>query len=110
MAATHDPVSPELVLIDPRLATSARAVLAEPGDTLAQLGHQVPLKRASPSARNSADKEVGAALRRITELSEVEPPKKQRRRLVSLAAVTAAWGAVVVLAAELELGLYEWPF
>jgi len=58
---THvESVSPELVLIDPRLAIDARARLPAPDDTLARL---------EPDLATSI---VAAALRRITELSEVE--------------------------------------
>ena len=84
---------------------------------VARLGHQSPLDQTEPllpawnvDPTSSGDEDVGAALRRITELSEVEPPPRRRRRLVSLVAVTAAWAAVVLFVPDLELGLYEPPF
>jgi hypothetical protein len=97
MAATgHTPsparpeiVSPELVLVDPRLATDARGRLSHADDTVARLEQQSsrdsaepPLSVASFAPSSSADEEVAAALRRITELSEVEPPERRGLRLL----------------------------
>jgi hypothetical protein len=111
MSSTDDLVSPELVLIDSRLALGARKMLSEPDDTLLRLG-QPRLARPRPSTSSSdapfsADAEFSAALRRIIELSDVEPDAQPRRRIISFATVTAAWAAVVIVAANLELGLYQ---
>lgn len=84
-------VSPELVLVDPRLAADTRGLLADPDDTVARLEQPSSLDPAEPplpvgslGPGSSADEEVVAALRRITELSEVEPPPAKRRSLRSL--------------------------
>ncbi len=110
-------VSPELVLVDPRLATAARALLFHPGDTFARVGQMSRMSRAQASGpasnaaqASSVDEEIGAALRRITELSEVEPPRRRRRRLISLVAALAATSALAMLVIDLQLGLYQWPF
>ncbi len=125
MAAAHDVfvpaeleiMSPELVLVDPRLSTRARKLLADPGETLARMGRRPSQSHAREleSAANadlasSSDEDVGAALRRITELSEVVPPKRRRRRLLTLVTGVGAASAGGLLALDLQLGLYQWPF
>ena len=111
-AAPVEIVSPELALVDPSLAACARATLPEPSDmlrwdelradpdreqTVSVLAHHVSVMEA----------ETAAALRRITELSEVEPPEPQRRyRLAKLAGAVATWSAFAILVAD--LGLYDW--
>jgi hypothetical protein len=84
-------VSPELVLVDPRLAADTRGLLSDPDDTVARPAQQSspdsaepPLPVGSVDPGSSADEEVVAALRRITELSEVEPPPPKRRSVRSL--------------------------
>jgi hypothetical protein len=83
--AQHEIVSPELVLVDPRLATDARGRLSDPDDTVERLEHQAspdseepprPVESVDPGS--SADEEVTGALRRITELLDVVPPKRPR--------------------------------
>ena len=111
MPSTDDLVSPELVLIDSRLAIDARKTLSEPDDTLVRLGQPPSAEPRLSTSRTDApfwvDDEFSAALRRIVELSDVEPDAQPRRRIVSFLAVTAAWAVVVIVAANLELGLYQ---
>ncbi len=83
-------VSPELVLVDPLLATSARSLLPNPEDTFARLDRR-PMARAQPPLAvpnadrvSTTDEAIGAARRRINELSEVGPPKQRRPRSLSL--------------------------
>jgi len=81
--AQSEIVSPELVLVDPRLATEARGRLSGPDDTRFEDepsldSAELPLPVVE--AGSSPDEEFAAALRRITELSEVEPTKKRSLR------------------------------
>ncbi len=110
-------VSPELVLVDPRLSIRARKLLADPGETLARMGRRrTPSHARELDAGTSADpasaneEEVAGALRRITELSEVVPPKPRRRRLLTLVTGVGAASAVGLLVLDLQLGLHQWPF
>ena len=117
-AGVSEMISPELVLVDPLLATRARALLPNPEDTFARLEQrrqvnrvQPPLAVSNPDRPLTADEEIGAARRRITELSEMDPPKQRRKlRLVTLVSVSAAWSAIGLLIADLQLGVYQWPF
>ena len=110
-------LSPELALVDPRLSLHARTLLVDPGETLAQIVRTPtpPLGRELESGTNvdpasSEEEDVAAALRRITELSEVVPPKPRRRRLLPLVALAGTSSAVGLLVLDLQLGLYQWPF
>jgi hypothetical protein len=83
--AQSEIVSPELVLVDPQLATDARGRLSGPDDTLLEDKSSLdsaepPLPVESVEAGSSSDEEFAAALRRITELSEVEPTKRRSFR------------------------------
>ncbi len=125
MSAAHDVsvpaelqiLSPELVLVDPRLSILARKLLADSGETLARMGRRrTPSHARELDAGTSADpasaneEKVAGALRRITELSEVVPPKPRRRRLLTLVTGVGAASACGLLALDLQLGLYQWPF
>ena len=110
-------LSPELALVDSRLSLQARTLLGEPGEAIAQIARTAtpPLGRELESGTNvdpasSAEEDVAAALRRITELSEVVPPKPRRRRLLPLVALAGTSSAVGLLVLDLQLGLYQWPF
>jgi hypothetical protein len=111
MRGMRDRVSPELVLVDPRLSVEARAQLVAQDETLALLPSTTPKSELPPplawstALESSADQHVRAALRRITELSEVEPPKRRSRSLAILVSMVAASGALALVAAGLQLGL-----
>ena len=84
-------LSPELALVDERVALDARASLLDPDDTLDRI-----LVEAGTSAR-----EVAAARKRIIELSDVAPPEYRRTsRLPKLVGAFATWAVVIVLLAE----------
>jgi len=114
-AGVSEIVSPELALVDPHLALVARSLLSDSEAMFArlepprQLNPVQPLAATKPDRPFSSDEEIGAARRRITELSEVEPPRQRRNlRLVALVSVSAAWSATVLLIADLQR--VEWPF
>lgn len=67
------------------------------GQTVFTLAHHVSVMEA----------ETAAALRRITQLSEVEPPEpRPRYRVAKLAGAVATWSTFAILIAD--LGLYDW--
>ena len=89
--AQREIVSPELVLVDPRLATDVRGPLSNPDDTLERLEQGSSLDSAEPPLHverrvdpgSSADEEVAAARQRLTEHSELlEPSERQSLRLL----------------------------
>lgn len=87
----HHDLTPELVLVDERVARDARASLPDPGDTVDRI-----LVEASTSARK-----ISAARQRIIDLSDVElPPRRRTYRLPKLVAAFATWALVAVLVAE----------
>ena len=79
-------VSPELVLIDPHLATDEQGLFSDTHDTLEQIEQESSLDSAErplpvegtidPTA--SLDEDVSAARRRLTEHSERDEPTKRR--------------------------------
>ena len=81
-------VSPELVLVDPRLAKDARARLSGLDDTAAlvheasQDSTELSLHAESVATGSASDEEIAAARRRLTESSELEPPKRRNLRLL----------------------------
>ena len=85
-------VSPELVLVDPRLAIDARWLLPDPEDAFARLEQQPsqvdptrpPVTAPNADRASITDEEIGSARRRINELSDVRPPKPRRARGLSL--------------------------
>jgi hypothetical protein len=89
-SAEPEIVSPELVLVDPRLARDLRGPPSNPDDTLERLEQESSLDSAEPpllversvDPGSSADEEIAAARRRLTESSELEPPKRRSLRLL----------------------------
>jgi len=113
LQAAQVDVSPELALVDPSLAACARATLPAPGDML-----RWDELRADPDREQTVsvfahhvsvmEAERAAALRRITELSEVEPPEpRSRYRVAKLVGAVTTWSAFAILIADLRL--YDWP-
>jgi hypothetical protein len=78
----------ELVLVDAELAARAREVLEPAHEDAAQLD----------------DAPANEALRRLTELSDVEPmkPRRARTRIASLAFAATAWALLAVIAFEMQ--------
>ena len=94
-------VSPELVLVDPELAASARALLPPPADCLArraQVETRPSAARSSPVDGNGADRErrrSGSA-----RSGKVGSKRVVAVRLIRGAAAFAAWAAVAALVAS----------
>jgi hypothetical protein len=84
-----DLLSPELVLVDPVLPTESWPLVREP---LAAPG---PFRLVT----EGDEERVRAAVRRITELAEINPPRRRRRSLVGvgIGAVAVLWLEAVVL-------------
>jgi hypothetical protein len=81
--------SPELALVDPELRARASIAVAEP-----------EAQRAAPFM----DEAARDALRRLSELAEVEPPTRPRSaKLWSMAFATLAWTTLGVLLLDMEL-------
>ena len=99
-----EPVSPELVLVDPVLASTARSRLREPDDTLARVETLVEVSRRASLARRSAD----AVRRPVTQVVEPARPmtRTRPRRSAALAGAVAA-GALataLLIGVRIELG------
>ena len=93
-------LSPELALVDPRLAAGARRDLPDTGE--APAGRQ--------DLRAAAD-EHAAALRRISRVSELDeldrfPESSPRLRVPRFAVAIAAWGTALFLIADERI--YDW--
>jgi hypothetical protein len=92
-------LSPELALIDTHLAAYARDQLAVTRDALASAEHD---------PASSTEDERAAAIRRITQVAELEefPERPVSLRLPKFAAAIATWCAAVVLVADERI--YDW--
>jgi hypothetical protein len=83
---TSREISPELVLVDRELMPVVR------GDRVDQSGAEL-------------DGDVREAMLRMCELSDVNPPRIRRRRLVAYAGPATLWAeAVLLIAAHIPLG------
>jgi hypothetical protein len=112
--AAGAPLDPELVLVDPELAHALTDDLdalvgLSTSDTSAQPADSVGLHPWNVRASSPTDESISDALRRITEFSELDPPKNRLRRFRRFAPVTAAWGAMVLVIGGLELGFTRLP-
>jgi hypothetical protein len=113
--AAGAPLSPELVLVDPELARAladglgALVTLPARTTTEAQPGDRVGLHPWNVRASSAADQTLSGALHRITEFSELDPPRRRLPRLRRFLALTAAWGAMVLVVGGLELGVLRLP-
>ena len=114
MPAAGAPLSPELVLVDPELARALaddlRTLVTLPARSTpeTQPGDSACLHPWNVRVSSLTDESISGALRRITELSELDPPRRGRR-FRSFLPVTAAWGAMVLVVGGLELGLLRLP-
>ena len=87
-----EPVSPELVLVDPILAERSRSRLADPDDTLARVGALVQTSRMASLARRSTDMPWGS----ISDLAEpTRRISRTRQRRTAVLAGTMAAGSLV---------------
>jgi hypothetical protein len=94
-------MSPELVLVDPCLAMDARERLPDLDDALSR--HESPSHTANEQPP-IANTNLASALRRLTELADMEPSKPRRRyRALKLAAAVETWSLVAVLVAQTHL-------
>jgi hypothetical protein len=85
-------ISPELVLVDREFFPIARS-------------ERVQCRVASRQRGAELDGDVREAMRRICELSDVNPPRIRRRRLVAYAGPLTLWAeALLLIAAHIPLG------
>src|SRR5712691_4503121 len=88
-------LSPELVLIDPRLAAEARASAPDLQDARIQFRLETA---------DSIAHETDAARRRLIELSLVEPPERRGPlRVTKFAGAVATWTIVAILVVDTQL-------
>jgi hypothetical protein len=73
-----------------------------------QPGDRVGLHPWNVRASSAADQTLSGALRRITELSELDPPRRRLPRFRRFLPLTAAWGAMVLLIGG-EIGVLRPP-
>ena len=99
-----EPVSPELVLVDPALGDRARSRLAQPLDTVARVDALVHASRRAALARHSAEVPPRPAPRVVMPRRRI--PRTGQRRSAALVGAVAA-GAVVaamLIGVRIELG------
>lgn len=88
-------MSPELVLVDPELAADVRSVRA---------GDEGPIRNRAHALGAAPVIEPSAALRRLVELCDVEPPRPRRRfRAAKLGLAFAAWGTAALIVVDTRL-------
>jgi hypothetical protein len=97
VAANVHILSPELALIDPQLAVSARNQLPQPGDTVARL---------KPRLTTALDRTREDAVRRLNECAA--PPEelvegRRRYRGLKLIGVITTWVIALVLIGDARL-------
>ena len=74
-AQRDDPLSPELVLVDPELAVRARLLLSEPADTSARRAQPEPKTRPTPSVASfAAARRLAAPLGEPVETRPIQAP------------------------------------
>jgi hypothetical protein len=99
-SAPPQTLSPELALVDPRLRFDAREWRPDPDAFFRNERPADTVNELPPSA----DASVAAAVHRLSELADVEPPKRRRRyRGLKLAAALEVWSLVAVLVAQTHL-------
>lgn len=101
-SVTAEPLSPELVLVDPDVAAYARALLADRDESPTSSDEATPFPEATAELLlRRMDEEAAAALQRIIDLSDVEPPAPPRRfRVPKLVGAFATWAVVGILTVE----------
>jgi hypothetical protein len=97
VAANVQTLSPELALIDPHLAVSARNQLPQPDDTLARL---------EPHPTTALDRTREAAVRRLNEYAAPPEELAERRRSYRASKLVGAittWAIALVLVGDARL-------
>jgi hypothetical protein len=112
-SSSIDVVSPELALVDARLAVHSRSALSDPEDSLARCtgdssSRPQPSVLVSSSSSRLTKDDVSGALRRLTEaaaVAEIEPVPARSRRLINLIGALAAVDALAMALFALDLKL-----